>query len=292
MDSLARTGDTAGLESTLAAARKAADESGVASSALNSLADTKAAAAPDLLKSVEDGKTAMENIKANPDTSERGLTAAEKAASRTAKLKTFFGNNWGKLLVGGMLVGTLGALAGAFLDSTDGETVTITNITVVDSSHIKVSFDPNSVRPSGPLVSPAFFHPAVGDTFTFESSTPTTPDLYPTTATVTSKVDSKTVILGSSVTSVQTNPTSWGSMQCNSTYGSQLGTTIGEGTNWLATNVLQPTIDALANTVSNVGSSLICTSFPTLCKRTTWIASGVISCIILAIILFITFSRK
>jgi hypothetical protein len=200
-----------------------------------------------------------------PINEEKNLTDVAKAQSRLSKVTDLMKNN-PKTTLAGISVVTLSALAGAYLDSTDGVTVNITKIEKIDSTHIKVYYNaPN-----------AFFHPGINDTFDFVSSTPTTPNLNGTNGhKVTAKNGQTDVTLEAQISSVQSNPGSWGSMKCNSSFSNQFGTTTGDGVDWIVSNVADPLLHA--------GDAAFCTIFPTLCNKTTWI----IVCVICLIILFI-----
>jgi hypothetical protein len=238
----------------------------------NALTDMRGAArnADDFAASTEGAMNTADEIAANtrdvrPVNEEKNLTDVAKAQSRMSKVTDLMKNN-PKTTLAGISVVTIAALAGAYLDSTDGVTVNITKIEIVDSTHIKVSYTaPN-----------AFFHPGINDTFDFVSSTPTTPNLNGTNGhKVTAKNGQTDVTLEAQISSVQSNPGSWGSMKCNSSFSNQFGTTTGDGVDWIVSNVANPLLHA--------GDAAFCTIFPTLCDKTTWI----IVCVICLIILFI-----
>jgi hypothetical protein len=225
----------------------------------NALADLKGAGSD--LKSAGDA-----NALKNADNAERNMTALDKAASRNTKLGNILQsvkNNPKKALAGIALV-TIGGYAGARLDSTDGVDATITNIKIVDSSHIQVSYTPPN----------SLFAPAVNDQLTF-THTGTTPSLDgPTRQRITSVVDNSTLVVNIGVTSNGVAP--FGTMTAHSSFENQV---VGTTTEIVATAA--SAIAQAGEAVLNAAGGALCDTMPFLCNSTMWIIVGVICCLLI-----------
>lgn len=246
-------------------------------STLNDMATTGTRSADELAQSMTTGVNSAEaaltegkNIA--PTNPTKGMNAVDKVAWYKTKAAAY--GITGTTLVAGITGISLMAASQLFLDNTDDVTVTITRIerSNTDPKYIRISYNPPS----------SLFHPGINDTFEILTATPTTPNLQTQQLKIVGIPDDSSVVVEATITSIQDNPSSWGTAKCHSSFGNQLGTTIGDGIRWFGDNIVDP--------VFNAGKDTFCALVPFLCDSTTlwWIGGicGVIMCIICAVMIF------
>jgi len=205
-----------------------------------------------LLRTAEDGFNTADGIATvkvgkSPvnDMPASGLARVTKQSETLSK----YGITSGKVFAG-VSATVLASLALARLDATDGVKVSITDITILDASKVKITYSSPSSN----------FNPCVNDTFTFypppnPDATPTTPNLsIGGDKTVIQVIDDHTIIIQAVLTragnSVYPSPApspssgspapapspaiSWGKMTCHSDYENQLAGSIGEAVAFVA----------------------------------------------------------
>lgn len=218
---------------------------------------------PSTLQGEKDAIDAISSLKQ----SERGMLQADKIASRSRIQQAWDVARKNPIKI--LATAAAAAIAGAFMDGTDGVQVNITNIKRLDNETIQVSYDKPSV----------VFHPVPGDSFRIDTSVPTVPDLLGSDLSVSTVVNDNTIVLNASIDSVSTSVSSWGKMTCKSTFVGQIGGTIAEATKYVVDNVVNPALQAA-----------ICTTVPFLCNKNILIGSAIACCICLLIIIIL--SRK
>jgi hypothetical protein len=214
-----------------------------------------------------------------------------KVTSRWEQVRPYVTGTLGTTILVGVGVGTWLAVAGVFLQNTDGVEVKITNIEKVANTQktYKFSYTTQGGQMCG---SPPIaciedaFKPCKGDLFTFRN-TYTTPTLNDVTALVTD-VDESAVYFDLDLTDKGNGTPEWGFMTCHSTFKNQFRGTVRDA------------VQLVVDTAKDVGSSVLggfcdVIPIPILCTGfdfSNWTVWACIACLILSFLvgLYIAFT--
>lgn len=179
-----------------------------------------------------------------------------KVNARWDQVKTYLKGGGYTTLLAAVGVGTWLAVAGVFLQNTDGVEVKITKIEKIkdQQKQYKFTYTTQGGQMCGtPRIAciQSAFKPCKGDTFTFRS-THTTPTLDDVTALVTD-VDDDAVYFELDLTNIGTGTPEWGFMTCHTSFSNQFRGSIRDAVQLVvdtAKDVTSPILDGICDTIA------------------------------------------